>query len=73
VQGISDIITIPGLVNVDFADVRAVMADAGSALMGIGLALAKQAEKPRTQLFARLYWSLPLKEPEALSLTLPGQ
>ncbi|WP_199246917.1 cell division protein FtsZ [[Phormidium] sp. ETS-05] len=36
VQGISDIITIPGLVNVDFADVRAVMADAGSALMGIG-------------------------------------
>jgi cell division protein FtsZ len=37
VQGISDIITIPGLVNVDFADVRAVMADAGSALMGIGV------------------------------------
>ena len=36
VQGISDIITVPGLVNVDFADVRAVMADAGSALMGIG-------------------------------------
>ncbi|WP_417158827.1 cell division protein FtsZ [Spirulina subsalsa] len=36
VQGISDIITIPGLVNVDFADVRAIMADAGSALMGIG-------------------------------------
>ena len=37
VQGISDIITIPGLINVDFADVRAVMADAGSALMGIGI------------------------------------
>ncbi|MBP0000930.1 MAG: cell division protein FtsZ [Cyanobacteria bacterium SID2] len=36
VQGISDIITIPGLVNVDFADIRAVMADAGSAMMGIG-------------------------------------
>jgi cell division protein FtsZ len=36
VQGISDIITIPGMVNVDFADVRSVMADAGSALMGIG-------------------------------------
>ncbi len=36
VQGISDIITITGLINVDFADVRAVMADAGSALMGIG-------------------------------------
>lgn len=36
VQGISDIITIPGLINVDFADIKAVMAGAGSALMGIG-------------------------------------
>jgi cell division protein FtsZ len=41
VQGISDIIMIPGLVNVDFADVRAVMADAGSALMGIGMGSGK--------------------------------
>jgi cell division protein FtsZ len=41
VQGISDIIIIPGLVNVDFADVRAVMADAGSALMGIGIGSGK--------------------------------
>ena len=38
VQGISDIITIPGLINVDFADVKAVMSDAGTALMGIGFA-----------------------------------
>ncbi|MEZ0373592.1 MAG: cell division protein FtsZ, partial [Candidatus Sericytochromatia bacterium] len=36
VQGISDIITIPGLINVDFADIKAIMAGAGSALMGIG-------------------------------------
>jgi len=36
VQGISDIITVPGLINLDFADVRAIMKDAGSALMGIG-------------------------------------
>jgi len=36
VQGISDIITVPGLINLDFADVRTVMRDAGSALMGIG-------------------------------------
>lgn len=36
VQGISEIITIPGLVNVDFADIKAIMKDAGSALMGIG-------------------------------------
>ncbi len=41
VQGISDIITVPGLINVDFADVRAVMADAGSALMGIGMGSGK--------------------------------
>ena len=38
VQGISDIITVPGLINLDFADVRTVMKDAGSALMGIGKA-----------------------------------
>lgn len=38
VQGISDIITIPGLINVDFADVKAVMSMSGSALMGIGRA-----------------------------------
>ncbi len=37
VQGISDIITIPGLINVDFADVKSVMSSAGSALMGIGI------------------------------------
>ncbi|MBA2568116.1 MAG: cell division protein FtsZ [Actinobacteria bacterium] len=38
VQGITDLITIPGLVNLDFADVRTIMRDAGSALMGIGAA-----------------------------------
>lgn len=38
VQGISDLITIPGIINVDFADVKAVMANSGSALMGIGKA-----------------------------------
>jgi len=38
VQGICDLITMPGLINLDFADVRTVMTDAGSALMGIGFA-----------------------------------
>jgi cell division protein FtsZ len=38
VQGITDLITVPGLVNLDFADVRTIMTDAGSALMGIGSA-----------------------------------
>ena len=38
VQGITDLITVPGLINLDFADVRTIMKDAGSALMGIGTA-----------------------------------
>jgi cell division protein FtsZ len=38
VQGIAELITVPGLINVDFADVKAVMSNAGSALMGIGTA-----------------------------------
>jgi cell division protein FtsZ len=37
VQGISDLITLPGLINLDFADVRTIMADAGNALLGIGM------------------------------------
>ena len=36
VQGISDLITLPGLINLDFADVRTIMSDAGPALLGIG-------------------------------------
>jgi cell division protein FtsZ len=38
VQGITDLITVPGLINLDFADVRTIMRNAGSALMGIGMA-----------------------------------
>ncbi|MBA0759339.1 hypothetical protein Gotri_022243 [Gossypium trilobum] len=41
VQGISDIITIPGLVNVDFADVKAVMKDSGTAMLGVGVSSSK--------------------------------
>jgi cell division protein FtsZ len=37
VQGITDLITVPGIINLDFADVRTIMSDAGSALMGIGV------------------------------------
>jgi cell division protein FtsZ len=37
VQGISDLVTLPGLINLDFADVRTIMADAGPALLGIGM------------------------------------
>jgi cell division protein FtsZ len=50
VQGITDLITEPGLVNLDFADVRTIMRDAGSALMGIGSATGENraAEAART-------------------------
>ena len=42
VQGISDLIITPGIINVDFADVRAIMSDAGSALMGVGIASGEE-------------------------------
>jgi cell division protein FtsZ len=42
VQGISDLITLPGLINLDFADVRTIMADAGTALLGIGMGVGEQ-------------------------------
>lgn len=46
VEGISDLITTPGIINIDFADIKAVMADAGPALMGIGVATGeKRAEE----------------------------
>jgi cell division protein FtsZ len=41
VEGISDLITTPGIINVDFADIKAIMSDAGSALMGIGKAVGE--------------------------------
>jgi cell division protein FtsZ len=45
VQGITDLITMPGLINLDFADVRTIMSDAGSALMGIGFATGEDRAK----------------------------
>ncbi|MDX6667393.1 MAG: cell division protein FtsZ [Solirubrobacteraceae bacterium] len=42
VQGISDLVTLPGLINLDFADVRTIMADAGNALLGIGMATGER-------------------------------
>src|SRR6478752_1317356 len=58
VQGITDLITIPGLVNLDFADVRTIMSEAGSALMGIGTA----AGENRATEAARAAVSSPLLE-----------
>lgn len=58
VQGISDLITIPGLINVDFADVRTIMTNAGSALMGIGTGVGEN----RAQTAARSAIASPLLE-----------
>jgi cell division protein FtsZ len=58
VQGITDLITVPGLINLDFADVRTIMSDAGSALMGIGVASGEQ----RAAEAARAAVSSPLLE-----------
>jgi cell division protein FtsZ len=58
VQGISEIITLPGLINVDFADVRNIMINAGSALMGIGTGIGEN----RAQTAARSAIASPLLE-----------
>ncbi len=58
VEGISDLITIPGIINIDFADIRAVMENAGAALMGIGMG---QGDK-RAEDAARAAISSPLLE-----------
>jgi cell division protein FtsZ len=58
VQGITEIITQPGLINLDFADVKSIMTDAGSALMGIGSARGEN----RAQRAAELAISSPLLE-----------
>ncbi len=58
VQGISDLITTPGLINVDFADVRSIMTNAGSALMGIGTGTGEN----RASIAARMAIASPLLE-----------
>ena len=58
VQGITDLITTPGQINLDFADVRTVMSDAGSAMMGIGSA----AGENRASEAAKMAISSPLME-----------
>lgn len=58
VMGISELITLPGLINVDFADVRTIMSNAGSALMGIGTGVGEN----RANAAARMAISSPLLE-----------
>lgn len=58
VEGISDLITMPGIINVDFADIRSVMENAGSALMGVGVSTGEK----RAEEAARLAINSPLLE-----------
>jgi cell division protein FtsZ len=58
VQGISDLIVMPGLINVDFADVKTIMKDAGTALMGIGIGTGEN----RAEIAAKAAISSPLLE-----------
>jgi cell division protein FtsZ len=50
VQGVSDVITVPGIINLDFADVRSIMREAGSALMGIGRASGENRARAAAEL-----------------------
>src|SRR5690606_31361313 len=73
VQGISDLITVPGLINLDFADVRTIMSNAGSALMGIGRASGEE----RAAKAAKTAISSPLLEAsiegaKGILLNIPG-
>lgn len=58
VEGISDLITMPGIINVDFADIRSVMENAGSALMGVGISSGEK----RSEEAAKLAINSPLLE-----------
>ncbi|MEZ5320530.1 MAG: cell division protein FtsZ [Microthrixaceae bacterium] len=60
VQGVTDLITTPGLINTDFADVKTIMADAGTALLGVGTASGED----RAELAARAAIESPLLESE---------
>lgn len=73
VQGISEIITVPGLINVDFADVKAIMAGTGSALMGIGRASgANRAVEAAKQAVASPLLELSIDGAKGILFTITG-
>ncbi len=58
IQGITQVITVPGLINLDFADVRAIMKEGGAALMAVGRAMAKTVRsRPRSKPFPAACWT----------------
>src|SRR5690554_2026992 len=73
VQGISDLITVPGLINLDFADVRTIMTEAGSALMGIGRASGEdRAVKAAEQAISSPLLEASIEGAKGILLSLTG-
>ncbi len=73
VQGISDLITLPGLINLDFADVRTIMADAGPALLGIGMGHGeKRATDAAAQAVSSPLLETTLEGAQAILLSITG-
>ncbi|MBA2764888.1 MAG: cell division protein FtsZ [Thermoleophilaceae bacterium] len=73
VQGITDLITVPGLINLDFADVRTIMHEAGSALMGVGLASGdRRAAEAATQAISSPLLELSVDGATGILLSITG-
>jgi cell division protein FtsZ len=73
VQGISDLITLPGLINLDFADVRTIMSDAGNALLGIGMGTGdKRAVEAAAQATSSPLLETTLEGARAILLSITG-
>jgi cell division protein FtsZ len=73
VQGISDLITLPGLINLDFADVRTIMSDAGAALLGIGMGQGeKRAIDAAAQAVSSPLLETTLEGAKAILLSITG-
>jgi len=73
VKGISEVIVVPGLINLDFADVRTVMADAGTAMMGIGEASGdNRAEEAANQAISSLLLETSIEGATAVLLNVTG-
>ena len=71
IQGISDLITVPGIINLDFADVRTIMSDQGEALMGIGIGTGdNRASDAATMQSTARFLNAALMEQKALSSIL---
>src|SRR3954468_13818879 len=73
VQGISDLITLPGLINLDFADVRTIMSDAGNALLGIGMGTGdKRALEAASQAVSSPLLETTLEGARSILLSITG-